>query len=69
MTYAKEWPYYSKKNGQIRIMTLSYYSNKSISFKADCVRLKHEKKNRRILKKTAECEPYEFAKANTIALI
>ena len=43
MTYAKEWPYYSKKNEQIHIMTLSYYSNKSIFFKADCVRSKHEK--------------------------
>ena len=34
---------YSKKNKQIHIMWLSYYSNKSIFFKADCVRLKHEK--------------------------
>ena len=34
---------YSKKNEQIHIMTLSYYSNKSIFFKADCVRSKHEK--------------------------
>ena len=43
MTYAKEWPYYSKKNEQIHIITLSYYSNKSTFFKADCVRSKHEK--------------------------
>ena len=43
MTYAKEWPYYSKKNEQIHIMTLSYYSNKSIFFKAGSVRSKHEK--------------------------
>ena len=43
MTYAKEWPYYSKKNEQIHIMILSYYSNKSLFFKADCVRSKHEK--------------------------
>ena len=43
ITYAKERPYYSKKNEQIHIMTLSYYSNKSIFFKADCVRSKHEK--------------------------
>ena len=43
MTYAKEWPYYSKINKQIYIMTLSYYSNKSIFLKADCVRSKHEK--------------------------
>ena len=34
---------YSKKNEQIHIITLSYYSNKSIFFKVDCVRLKHEK--------------------------
>ena len=27
------------------------------------------KNTHRILKKTAECKPYEFAKANTIALI
>ena len=32
-----------KKSEQIHIMTLSYYSNKSIFFKADCVRSKHEK--------------------------
>ena len=44
MTYTKEWPYYSKKNEQIHIMTLSYYSNKSIFFKADCVRSKHGKR-------------------------
>ena len=43
MAYAKEWPYYSKKNEQIHIMTLSFYSNKSIFFKAGCVRSKHEK--------------------------
>ena len=43
MTYAKEWPYYSIKNEQIHTMTLSYYSNKSIFFVADCVRSKHEK--------------------------
>ena len=54
VTYAKEWPYYSKKNEQIHIMTLSYYSNKSIFLKPDCLRLKHEKhsqdspKNRRV---------------------
>ena len=42
-TYAKEWPYYSKTNEQIHIMTLGYYSNKSIFFKADCVRSKREK--------------------------
>ena len=30
MAYAKEGPYYSKKNEQIDIMTLSFYSNKSI---------------------------------------
>ena len=47
-------------------MTLSYYSNKSIFFKANCVRSKHEKDSQ---EKTAECEPYEFAKVNTIALI
>ena len=34
---------YSKKNEQIHIMTLGYCSNKSIFFKADCVRSKHEK--------------------------
>ena len=34
---------YSEKNDQIHIMTLSYYSNKSIFFIADCVRSKHEK--------------------------
>ena len=44
-TYAKEWPYYSKKNEQTHIMTLSYYSRKSIFFKADCVRSKHEKQS------------------------
>ena len=43
MTYAKEWPYYSKRNKQIHIMTLSYYSNKSIFFKVDYVRSKREK--------------------------
>ena len=43
MEYAKEWSYYNKKNEQIHIMTLSFYSNKSIFVKADCVRLKHEK--------------------------
>ena len=43
MMYAKEWPYCSKKNEQIHIMTLSYYPNKSIFFKADRVRSKHEK--------------------------
>ena len=43
MTYAKEWPYYSKKNEQFHIVTLSYYTNKSIFFKADCVKSKHEK--------------------------
>ena len=43
MTHAKEWPYYSKKNEQTRIMTLSYYSNKAVFLKADCVRSKHEK--------------------------
>ena len=54
VTYAKEWPYYSKKNEQIHIMTLSYYSNKSIFLKPDCLGLKHEKnsqdsqKNRRV---------------------
>ena len=68
MTYAKEWPYYSKKNEQIHITTLSYYSSKSIFFKAGCVR-SNMKNNHRILEKTAECEPYEFAKVNTIALI
>ena len=47
-------------------MTLSYYLNKSIFFKANCVRSKHEKDSQ---EKTAECEPYEFAKVNTIALI
>ena len=41
--YAKEWPYYSKKNEEIPIMTFSYYSSKSVFFKADCVRSKHEK--------------------------
>ena len=25
ITYAKDWPYYSIKNGQIHIMTLGYY--------------------------------------------
>ena len=43
MAYAKEWPYYSKKNEQIHIMTLSFYLNKSIFVKVDCVRSKHEK--------------------------
>ena len=43
MTYAKQWPYYSKKNEQIYIMALRYYSNKSIFFKADCIRSKYEK--------------------------
>ena len=47
-------------------MTLSYYLNKSIFFKANCVRSKHEKDSQ---EKTAECEPYEFAKVNTIALV
>ena len=47
-------------------MTLSYYSNKSIFFKANCFRSKHEKDSQ---EKTAEYEPYEFAKVNTIALI
>ena len=68
MTFAKDWPYYSKTNEQIHIMTVSYYSNKSIFLKADCVRSKHENIHR-ILEKTAECEPYEFAKVNTIAPI
>ena len=36
-------PIIVKKSEQIHIMTLSYYSNKSIFFKADCVRSKHEK--------------------------
>ena len=45
MTYAKKWPYYSKKNEQIHIITLSYYSSKSIFFKADYVRSKHEKQS------------------------
>ena len=43
MTYAKEWPCYSKKNHQIHLMTLSYYSDKSIFFKIDYVRSKCEK--------------------------
>ena len=34
---------YSKKNEQIHMMTLNYYSNKSIFFKVDCVKSKHEK--------------------------
>ena len=67
MTYAKEWPYYSKKNEQIHIMTLSFYSKKSIFFKADCVIDRNMENIHSILKKTAECEPY--AKVNTIALI
>ena len=50
MTYAKEWPYYSKKNKQIHIVTLNYYSN---------VRSKHENIHK-ILEKTADCEPYEL---------
>ena len=68
MTYAKEWPYYSKKNEQIHIMTLSYYWNKSIFSKADCVR-SNTKNIHKILEKTAECEPYQFAKVNKIAFI
>ena len=43
MTYPKEWPYYSKTNEQIHTMKLSYYSNKPIFFKTDCVKSKHEK--------------------------
>ena len=34
---------YSMKTEQIHVMTLSYYSNKSIFFKADRVRSKNEK--------------------------
>ena len=68
MTQAKEWPYYSKKNEQIHIMTLSYYWNKSIFSKADCVR-SNTKNIHKILEKTAECEPCEFAKVNKIAFI
>ena len=69
MTYAKEWPYYSKKkNEQIHIMTLSYYSSKSIFFKAGCVRSKHEKQSQNS-RETAKCEPYEFAQVNTISLV
>ena len=41
-------------------MKLSYYSNKSISFKAHCVRSKHEIHSQ---------DSQEFAKVNTIALI
>ena len=41
--YAKERPYYSKTNEQIHILTLTYDSDKSIFFQADCVRSKHEK--------------------------
>ena len=50
MTYAKAWPYYSKKNEQI-VLDLNM------------------KNIRKILEKTAECDPYEFAKVNTIALV
>ena len=49
-------------------MTLSYYWNKSIFSKADCVR-SNTKNIQKILEKTAECEPYEFAKVNKIAFI
>ena len=45
MTYAKEWRNYSEKNEQIDLMTLGYYSNKTIFFKEDCVRSKHEKRS------------------------
>ena len=49
-------------------MTLSFYSNKSNILKQ--TGLDRNMKNiHRILEKTAECEPYEFAKVNTIALI
>ena len=68
MTYVKEWPYYSKKNKQIHIMTLSYYSNKSI-FLRQTMLDRNVKNICKILEKTAECEPYEFATVNTIALI
>ena len=57
MAYAKEWPYYSKKNEQIYIMTLSFYSNKSIFVKVDCVRSKHEKHSQ---------DPQENGKVNTL---
>ena len=66
--YAKEWPYYNKTNEQIHIMKLSYYSNKAI-FLRQTVLDQNMKNIHRILEKTAECEPYEFAKVNTIALI
>ena len=68
MTYAKEWPYYSKKNEQIHIMTLSYYSI-SQYFLRQTVLDRNMKNIHKILEKAAECEPYEFAKVNTIALI
>ena len=41
--FFKNFVLYSKKNEQIHIMTLGHYSNKSIFFKAECVRSKHEK--------------------------
>ena len=68
MTYAKEWPYYSKKNEQIHIMTLSY-TGISQQFLRQAVLDRNMKNIHRILKETAECEPYEFAKVNTVALI
>ena len=68
MTYAKEWPYYGIRNEQIHIMTLGYYSNKSI-FLWQTLLDRNMKNIDRILEKTAECEPYKFSKVNTIALI
>ena len=49
-------------------MTLSYYL-KSQYFLKQSVLDRNMKNIHRILKKTAECEPYEFAKVKTVALI
>ena len=47
---------------------VSYYSSKSI-FLRQTVLDRNMINIHRILEKTAECEPYDFAKVNTIALI
>ena len=48
-------------------MALSYYSSKP-NFLRQIVLDRNMKNNHKILEKTSECEPYEFAKVNTISL-
>ena len=56
MTYAKEWPYCSKKKWHSAITRISQY------FLRQTMLNRNMKNIHKILEKTAECEPYEFAK-------